>query len=34
MTSIPTAERICEAIGEFLTKGISEFINVMNTFNL
>lgn len=34
MTSIPPTERICEAISEFLTKGISDGQNVTNTLFL
>ena len=34
MTSIPPSERICEAISEFLTKGISDSNAVANTLFL
>ncbi len=34
MTSIPPTERICEAISEFLTKGISDSGDVTNTLFL
>ena len=34
MTSIPPSERICEAIGEFLSNGVSESNDVMNTLFL
>ncbi len=34
MTSIPPTERICEAISEFLTKGISDGKDVTNTLFL
>ena len=34
MTSIPPSKRICEAINEFLGKGISDGNNVTNTLFL
>ena len=34
MASIPPSKHICEAIGDFLSKGISESSDVMNTLFL
>jgi transposase-like protein len=34
MSSIPPTKRICEAINEFLTKGISDGENITNTLFL